>query len=182
MICPYVAHSVLTTYPLKDSREITVGGTAGSVSKQLYCRYAVDEPTTDAEWLHISRTDADQTLQTVTIAYDALPGGETERVGHINFTDGATKMTWTVTQNASSAIEAVASDASDALQCTPSVFTDSFTVSGQAELVRVYDAEGRQVAVATLADGTATIDATAWPAGLYVVSAPGLTSVKVVKK
>ena len=91
-------------------------------------------------------------------------------------------MTWTVTQNASSAIEAVASDASDALQCTPSVFTDSFTVSGQAELVRVYDAEGRQVAVATLADGTATIDATAWPAGLYVVSAPGLTSVKVVKK
>ena len=62
------------------------------------------------------------------------------------------------------------------------MFTDSFTVSGDADLVKVYDAEGRQVAVATLADGTATIDATAWPAGLYVVSAPGLTSVKVVKK
>lgn len=182
MICPYISHSILTTYPLKDTREIMVGGAAGSVDKQLYCRFAVDEPTTDVDWLHISRKDADQTLQTVTIGYDALPGGETERTGHINFTDGASKMTWTVTQNANSAIATVASDASDALKCSPAVFTDSFTVSGQTDLVKVYDAEGRQVAAATLAGGSATIDATSWASGVYIVSAPGQTSVKIVRK
>lgn len=62
------------------------------------------------------------------------------------------------------------------------MFTDSFTVSGDADLVKVYDAEGRQVASATLVDGAATIDATSWASGVYIVSAPGQTSVKVVKK
>lgn len=61
-------------------------------------------------------------------------------------------------------------------------FTDSFTVSGDADLVKVYDAEGRQIAGATLVDGATTIVATSWAPGLYIVSAPGLHSVKVVKK
>ena len=91
-------------------------------------------------------------------------------------------MTWTVIQNANSAIAAVASDASEALKCSPAVFTDSFTVSGDADLVKVYDAEGRQVASTALTDGFATIAATSWTPGVYIVSAPGLPSVKVVKK
>lgn len=183
MICPYVAHSVLTTNPIADSREITVGPAAGSVTKQLYCYYGgLEDPIVDADWLHVSRTETDMTVQNVLIDFDALPGGETERTGHIHFTDGASKMTWTVIQNANSAIAAVASDASEALKCSPAVFTDSFTVSGDADLVKVYDAEGRQVASATLVDGAATIDATSWASGVYIVSAPGQTSVKVVKK
>ena len=183
MICPYVAHSVLTTNPIADSREITVGPAAGSVRKQLYCYYGgLEEPTVDADWLHVSRTETDMTVQNVLIDFDALPGGETERTGHIHFTDGASKMTWTVTQNANSAIAVVASGASESLKCSPAVFTDSFTVSGDADLVKVYDAEGRQIAGATLVDGATTIVATSWAPGLYIVSAPGLHSVKVVKK
>lgn len=110
MICPYVAHSILTTFPLDDSREITLTREAGSVDKVLYTLYEIDEPTVDVDWLSVTRDDPTSTLQTVTIAYDALPDGSQQRTGHITFTDGASTMVWTVTQTTVSGITVIESD------------------------------------------------------------------------
>lgn len=183
VITPYIAHSILTTNPIDDSREILVGAAAGTVKKGIYSLYGCDTPKVDADWVRVTRENTDMTVQDAIISFDALPGGETARTAHISFTDGASTMVWTLTQSAESGIDVTVSDADNALTCTPSIVDDTLTIrSTTAHKVNIYDVAGHLVAEVALTDDAATVDTSGWNGGTYIVSASGLPSVKIIKR
>lgn len=79
------------------------------------------------------------------------------------------------------ALSSVASDGRVAVW--PTVTSTSVNIVGAPEgaVVNVYGVNGATVASATAADGTVTIDLSAFPQGAYIVSV-GSQSVKIVKK
>lgn len=114
LICPYVRHSIMNTYPLKDSREITVGREAGTAAKQIYSLFGYETPVVSEGWCRVVSEPNGMTLDEIRIAYDALPDGVAERKAKITFTDGATVMDWTLVQNSSSGIDGIEADGPDA--------------------------------------------------------------------
>ncbi|MDO4512242.1 MAG: PKD domain-containing protein [Bacteroidales bacterium] len=98
-IFPMVAHSVITTLPVGID-EIKVPATAGTVEQQIYSVYGYKDPVVDANWCRIMSKPNGLTLDTLKIAYDALPEGMKSRTATITLTDGFDTLTLKVTQKA----------------------------------------------------------------------------------
>ncbi|MBR6284445.1 MAG: PKD domain-containing protein [Muribaculaceae bacterium] len=103
-IMPLIAHSPLTLLPV-GTTEIEVPAQAGVLEQQIFSMFGYDNPEpTGSDWCRITSTPNDLTLDTLRIAYDALPVGLNERRTEFTITDrvGASTCTFTVVQMAAS--------------------------------------------------------------------------------
>ncbi|MBQ7690583.1 MAG: PKD domain-containing protein [Muribaculaceae bacterium] len=101
-IMPLVAHSPLTLLPV-GTTEIEVPAEAGVLEQQIFSMFGYDNPTTGgSDWCRIVSTPNDLTLDTLRIAYDALPDGFHERRAQFTIVDrvGASACTFTIVQKA----------------------------------------------------------------------------------
>ena len=176
-IYPQVYHSVMA--PLtNDSGEIAVEREAGEVEFQIFSYLGRDKnPQIDCDWLRVVSSPGEYTVDTLKIAYDQLPNGITERTGHITLTDGASTLTLTVTQNASSTVKEM------------SVSTWNVTHNGTklelsglepGQYVSAYSIAGALMLDVLPGGDNFSIDTSNWPSGIYVI-VNGKNSYKLVK-
>lgn len=101
-IMPLIAHSPLTLLPV-GTTDIEVPPTAGTIEQQIFSMYGYDNPEPNGnDWCRITSTPNDLTLDTLTIAYDALPAGIDSRTTTFTITDrmNASTCTFNVIQKA----------------------------------------------------------------------------------
>lgn len=99
-IMPLIAHSPLTLLPVRTTR-IEVPETAGVLNQQIFSMFGYDNPEPNgSDWCRISSTPNDMTLDTLAIAYDALPAGIDSRETVFTIVDrvGASTCTFTLVQ------------------------------------------------------------------------------------
>ena len=97
-IYPLVAHSVISLLPV-GTEEITVGAAAGTVDQEIFSIFGYKEPIeSDADWCRVTSTANGLTLDTLAIAYDALPDGIDSRTATLTMTDGYDTITLRVIQ------------------------------------------------------------------------------------
>lgn len=182
MIYPSVHHSVMAS--LADSTApVKVGAKAGKLDYPIFSYLGYEAPiASDSDWLRVAGTPNGLTVDTLAIAYDALPVGIDERTGTLTLTDGASTLDIKVTQSRSSGISSVAETISD-LTVFPAVFTDSFGVYGleEGDKVTVYNLSGQVVWNGRATDTSLKIDASGFAQGVYIVATP-TKAVKAVKK
>lgn len=101
-IMPLIAHSPLTLLPV-GTTEIEVPATAGVLEQQIFSMFGYDNPEPNgSDWCRITSTPNDLTLDTLKIAYDALPAGVDVRRTTFTIIDriGASTCTFTIVQKA----------------------------------------------------------------------------------
>ena len=101
-IMPLIAHSPLTLLPV-GTTQIEVPAQAGVLEQQIFSMFGYDNPTQGgSDWCRITSEPNDLTLDTLRIAYDALPAGISERRAEFTIADrvGASTCTFTVVQKA----------------------------------------------------------------------------------
>lgn len=183
MIYPSVRHSVMSPLPAGKPAELTVGGSAGTSDFEIFSIMGYETPVkSDAEWLRVDGKPNGLTVDTLKIAYDAIPAGLEERTGHLTLTDGATELAITVVQKSGSAVcETIIGDTG--LSATTSPFTDELRLSGltAGQEVRIYSLDGTLMATAVATDPTMTFSTGDWPAGIYAAVA-GKTAIKVIRR
>ena len=99
-IMPLIAHSPLTLLPVGTER-IEVPATAGVLEQQIFSMFGYDNPEQGgSDWCRITSTPNDMTLDTLAIAYDALPAGIASRETTFTIVDrvGASTCTFTIVQ------------------------------------------------------------------------------------
>ena len=136
-------------------------------------------PEIDCDWLRITSAPGEYTVDTLKIAYDKLPDGVTDRMGHITLTDGASKLTLRVIQNGETASIDTATSASSLL----AVLNDnSLRVEGcdPEQPVMIFAINGTILYNAIAPEGSAIIDTAAWAPGIYVII-NGNNSFKFIK-
>ena len=102
-IMPLIAHSPLTLLPV-GTTQIEVPAEAGVLEQQIFSMFGYDNPEPNgSDWCRITSTPNDLTLDTLKIAYDALPLNMNERSTTFTITDriGASTCTFTIVQKAS---------------------------------------------------------------------------------
>lgn len=142
---PIMAHSVMTTITTNDTGKMVagadsliVGKDAGTARQPFFSWLGYEKDVvSDASWCRVTSTPNDMTLDTLTIAFDALPAGMEQRVATLTLTDQVSTCQLRVIQKNEiiSAIELLA----------PVVATDDDQ--------RVYDLQGRQQPAGRLSKG-----------------------------
>ncbi len=163
MIKASLIHSVMSPLPVGTSLEKTVGKELGHFDFPMFSYMGYNEPvSSDAEWLRVESKANGLTVDTLRIAYDALPKGIGIRTGHITLTDGVSKMILAVTQDKSidTAVETTVSDSD--------IPVEIFSIDGRSVYAQPVPA----------ADAKAVIDRL--PRGLYIVR-QGNKSAKFLK-
>ncbi len=107
MLFPSIIHSVISNLPGTE-RDITVPAEAGSVDYPIFS-YMGWKPEVEisAPWLRVTNTPGDMTVDNLHIEYDAIPAASDSRSATVKVTDGASHHIFTVTQNASSAVDTI---------------------------------------------------------------------------
>ncbi len=101
-IMPLIAHSPLTLLPV-GTTDIEVPAQGGEIEQQIFSMFGYDNPEPNgSDWCRITSTPNDLTLDTLRIAYDALPAGIQSRTTTFTITDrvGASTCTFNVIQKA----------------------------------------------------------------------------------
>ena len=98
-IFPMVAHSVITTLPVGIT-EIEVPATSGVAEQPIFSLFGYQTPAVDADWCSVVNAPNGLTVDTLQIAYQALPAGIESRTATITLTDGFDTITLKVTQKA----------------------------------------------------------------------------------
>ncbi|MGM9868047.1 MAG: PKD domain-containing protein [Sodaliphilus sp.] len=98
-IFPMVAHSVITTLPVGIS-EIEVPAAAGVAEQPIFSLFGYKTPQVDADWCSIINEPNGLTVDTLQIAYQALPDGIESRSATITLTDGFDTISLKLTQKA----------------------------------------------------------------------------------
>lgn len=183
MIYPSVNHSVMSAIPVGSPTTFDVNGAAGKLDFTLFSYLGYKTPVeSDAEWLRVASVPNGLTLDTLQIAYDALPKGIEARTGHLKLTDGASSVELTVVQSGSGegGIEQI-----NGLQpaATPSPFADSFRVDGLTPGVRVsvYSLAGTTMLSTTAEAESLNVEASTWPSGVYLLRV-GDKAMRIVKR
>ena len=183
MIYPSITHSVISPLPTDARRELTVGKEAGSFEYEIFSIMGYKTPLeSDVDWLRLESTPNGLTVDTLTIAYDALPEGLTNRTGHIYISDGVDKLELTVNQDSTSGISTVA--VKTGLRAESPVVGGTLRLTGvrPGETVEVYSLSGVKMVSIKAASESLSVDASGWPAGLYIVrAASGVCKVAKVK-
>lgn len=183
MIYPSVHHSVMSPLPAGSATSFTVGKEAGTIPFHLFSYMGYRTPADiDNDWMRITSTPNGLTVDTLTIAYDALPDGITKRTGHITLTDGASQLTVTLMQDKNKGVSSTLT-APDSLAATPSPFADSFEVTGinPGERLSIYSPDGKLMTSRITMHATESVDGAAWPAGVYILRC-GARALRIVKK
>ena len=142
-VFPYFTHSVIVPAEVDSEGKVTVGEDvvnvgkeAGTVEKAVFAYRGVEYVGSDASWCRLTGTPGDETVDYLTIEYDALPSGIDSREANVTVTDadGVSTLVIHVIQSAT----------------TTSVNAVSATIGNSIE---VYDLQGRKVADRTLRKG-----------------------------
>ncbi len=87
-IFPLIAHSAITLLPV-GTQQIEVPSSQGSINQQIFSMFGYKTPVeSDAQWCRVINKPNGLTLDTLTIAYDALPQGIESRTAQLRLTDG----------------------------------------------------------------------------------------------
>lgn len=186
-----IAHSVMAPI-VKNSEGVLVAGddfvevnqNAGEVEQAFFSYLGREEITVDADWCRVVSEPNGLTLDTLTIAYDALPDGIDERTATLTFSDGADEVQFRVVQKRGeeTSISAVNNDMKLAIE--EQTITDRMTVvcPEGCTTVEIFDASGKRLAQQpVVANGKCTFNTSAWQRGLYVVKANTLDGFAVIK-
>lgn len=106
MIYPSVRHSVMSLLPTGSESHFEVGCAAGQLEVEIfsYLGYKTPVNTGGADWIRMAGEPNGMTVDTLTFDYDALPAGMSTRTADITVTDGASTLTFTISQNENSSI------------------------------------------------------------------------------
>lgn len=160
MIYPEVSHSVMSVLdendvPLTDPvYTINAGATAGTAKVKVFSYLGYESPVAcDTDWARVTSQPNGMTVDELTIEYDALPAGMTQREAMFTLTDKASELPVRLVQKAGSGIDGV----------TPE--------RPAAEVEAVFSIEGRRLS-STLTD---------LPKGVYIVRYTDGTTVKLAR-
>ena len=178
-IFPYVRHSVMK--PFSDT-DITVGRAAGETTLKLYSWLGYKTPTGGADWCRIASEPNGYTLDEITVAYDMLPAGLTERSASFKFTDGFSEVKYRLTQTDDGAVMSLDGDRN---AISAGLFDDVLRIKASTgDRVDVFTVAGQKIYSTTASDNV-VIATSAWQRGLYIikVSSPyGTKTQKAIKR
>ena len=169
-VFPYVQHSVMA--PLVET-PLAVGAQGGTVQLPFFSYFGYETPVaSSAGWCRVTGTPNGLTVDTLDIAIDPLPAGQTERTATLTLTDGIGQAQVDIFQTANPPSGQSAVQAGE-LTVYPAPFADRLTISlpAGAEAVSVTDATGRTVLhqAVTPGQGELALPTNHWNAGLYFV-------------
>lgn len=105
MIYPSVNHSVMNILSGLTDGTVEVGAAPGEFEIELFSYMGYQTPQTDADWLTMTSTPNDMTVDRLKFAFEALPAGMTERSATVTLTDGASQLSFAVHQSGTSRID-----------------------------------------------------------------------------
>lgn len=180
-VSPYIIHSVMT--PMSEP-PIKVGPVAGEATFEFYSYMGYETPVAcDADWCRVVSEPNGMTLDEITIGYDALPTGVSSREATLTFTDGVGSAEVRIEQTPDGK---VATLPESELKISPTLVVTTFTVDSESEgTIEVIGTTGNIVYAGTIENGSTTIDASGFAAGVYVVkttTANGISTAKIMKR
>ena len=180
-VSPYIIHSVMT--PMSET-PIKVGPVAGEATFEFYSYMGYETPVAcDADWCRVVSEPNGMTLDEITIGYDALPTGVSSREATLTFTDGVGSVDVRIEQTPDGK---VATLPDSELKISPTLVVTTFTVDSESEgTIEVIGTTGNIVYAGTIENGSTTIDASGFAAGVYVVkttTANGISTAKIMKR
>lgn len=180
-VSPYIIHSVMTTM---SETPIKVGPTAGEATFEFYSYMGYETPVAcDADWCRVVSEPNGMTLDEITIGYDALPTGVSSREATLTFTDGVGSVDVRIEQTPDGKVSILPESE---LKISPTLVVTTFTVDSESEgTIEVIGTTGNIVYAGAIENGSTTIDASGFAAGVYVVkttTANGISTAKIMKR
>jgi len=180
-VSPYIIHSVMTTM---SETPIKVGPVAGEATFEFYSYMGYETPVAcDADWCRVVSEPNGMTLDEITIGYDALPTGVSSREATLTFTDGVGSVDVRIEQTPDGKVSILPESE---LKISPTLVVTTFTVDSESEgTIEVIGTTGNIVYAGTIENGSTTIDASGFAAGVYVVkttTANGISTAKIMKR
>lgn len=180
-VSPYIIHSVMT--PMSET-PIKVGPVAGEATFEFYSYMGYETPVAcDADWCRVVSEPNGMTLDEITIGYDALPTGVSSREATLTFTDGVGSVDVRIEQTPDGKVSILPESE---LKISPTLVVTTFTVDSESEgTIEVIGTTGNIVYAGTIENGSTTIDASGFAAGVYVVkttTANGISTAKIMKR
>lgn len=180
-VSPYIIHSVMT--PMSET-PIKVGLAAGEATFEFYSYMGYETPVAcDADWCRVVSEPNGMTLDEITIGYDALPSGVSSREATLTFTDGVGSVDVRIEQTPDGKVSILPESE---LKISPTLVVTTFTVDSESEgTIEVIGTTGNIVYAGTIENGSTTIDASGFAAGVYVVkttTANGISTAKIMKR
>lgn len=180
-VSPYIIHSVMT--PMSET-PIKVGPVAGEATFEFYSYMGYETPVAcDADWCRVVSEPNGMTLDEITIGYDALPSGVSSREATLTFTDGVGSVDVRIEQTPDGKVSILPESE---LKISPTLVVTTFTVDSESEgTIEVIGTTGNIVYAGTIENGSTTIDASGFAAGVYVVktaTANGISTAKIMKR
>lgn len=180
-VSPYIIHSVMT--PMSET-PIKVGPVAGEATFEFYSYMGYETPVAcDADWCRVVSEPNGMTLDEITIGYDALPTGVSSREATLTFTDGVGSVDVRIEQTPDGKVSILPESE---LKISPTLVVTTFTVDSESEgTIEVIGTAGNIVYAGTIENGSTTIDASGFAAGVYVVkttTANGISTAKIMKR
>ena len=180
-VSPYIIHSVMT--PMSET-PIKVGPAAGEATFEFYSYMGYETPVAcDADWCRVVSEPNGMTLDEITIGYDALPTGVSSREATLTFTDGVGSVDVCIEQTPDGKVSILPESE---LKISPTLVVTTFTVDSESEgTIEVIGTTGNIVYAGTIENGSTTIDASGFAAGVYVVkttTANGISTAKIMKR
>lgn len=180
-VSPYIIHSVMT--PMSET-PIKVGPAAGEATFEFYSYMGYETPVAcDADWCRVVSEPNGMTLDEITIGYDALPTGVSSREATLTFTDGVGSVDVRIEQTPDGKVSILPESE---LKISPTLVVTTFTVDSESEgTIEVIGTTGNIVYAGTIENGSTTIDASGFAAGVYVVkttTANGISTAKIMKR
>lgn len=106
MVYPSIIHSVISPLPYSEE-PLYVGEDEGTVEYPIFSIMGWNNDVeSDSDWLRVTNSPNDMTVDKLVIAHDALPGAMTEREGNLYVTDGASTMRVNVVQRKGAGVHA----------------------------------------------------------------------------
>ena len=180
-VSPYIIHSVMT--PMSET-PIKVGPVAGEATFEFYSYMGYETPVAcDADWCRVVSEPNGMTLDEITIGYDALPTGVSSREATLTFTDGVGSVDVRIEQTPDGKVSILPESE---LKISPTLVVTTFTVDSESEgTIEVIGTTGNIVYAGAIENGSTTIDASGFAAGVYVVkttTANGISTAKIMKR
>lgn len=178
-VSPYIVHSVIA--PLENP-EISVSKEAGQVTLPLFSLMGYETPVvSDAEWCKVIGKPNGLTVDTLNIAYEALPEDIESRIANITVTDGLSEFKIKVTQNRENS--SVATVVADDFCVYPTIVENEMTVKLPAEAtdIDIFSATGNHLFHQDKPEAETVIDCSAFPNGMLIVRAGTTNGDRVTK-
>lgn len=179
-IAPYIIHSVIL--PLSET-PVKVGSLSGVTQVEFFSIMGYEVKSVSENWCRVVGQPNGLTLDTIKIAYDALPENISERTAFISLSDGVQTVKVQIIQNRSNV--GIDANVSEKNLIYPTLFTSEFTVNlpENSKRIDVYDLSGRLVFVKNVSPNETkqVITTTQWTKGTYLIAVESESGRRIVK-